>query len=54
MRLIQNNTKEFQAEMKRLVDVIHGNAIVDPRTGHASGVYERRYFTICDWLDYRD
>lgn len=34
------NTKEFQAEMKRLVDVIHGNAIVDPRAGHASGIYK--------------
>lgn len=33
-------TKEFQAEIKRLVDVIHGNAIVDPRTGHSSGVYK--------------
>lgn len=33
------NTKEFQAEMKRVVDVIHGNAIIDPRPGHASGGY---------------
>ncbi|WP_046174312.1 hypothetical protein [Domibacillus indicus] len=32
-------TKEFQAEMKRLADVIHGNADIQKRTGHASGVY---------------
>nr|WP_050180199.1 hypothetical protein [Domibacillus robiginosus] len=32
-------TKEFQAEMKRLADVIHGNADIAKRTGHASGTY---------------
>lgn len=29
----------FEAEMKRIADVIHGNATVEPRVGHASGVY---------------
>jgi hypothetical protein len=29
----------FQAEMKKVVDVIHGNAIVPPEPGHASGTY---------------
>lgn len=32
-------TKEFQAEMKRVADVIHGNADIPKRTGHASGTY---------------
>ncbi len=30
---------DFQVEMKRIVDVVHGNAIVDAVPGHASGVY---------------
>lgn len=30
---------EFQAEMKRIVDVVHGNADIKPVPGHASGVY---------------
>ncbi|MBB4825109.1 hypothetical protein HNO89_002338 [Sporosarcina luteola] len=29
----------FEEEMKRIADVIHGNATVKPRPGHASGVY---------------
>ena len=29
----------FESEMKRIADVIHGNATVEPRVGHASGVY---------------
>ncbi|OZI12627.1 hypothetical protein CEW92_05580 [Bacillaceae bacterium SAS-127] len=33
------HTDEFQAEMKRITDVIHGNAVVEPRSGHASGLY---------------
>lgn len=32
-------TAEFQAEMKKIADVIHGNANIEKRTGHASGVY---------------
>ncbi|OES46704.1 hypothetical protein [Domibacillus iocasae] len=32
-------TNEFQSEMKRVADVIHGNADIEQRTGHASGVY---------------
>lgn len=32
-------TDKFQEEMKRIVDVIHGNAFVEHRPGHAHGVY---------------
>lgn len=35
----EENTTEFQQEMKRIVDVVHGNAVVKPQAGHASGVY---------------
>lgn len=31
--------RDFQEEMKRIVDVIHGKGIVAPVPGHASGVY---------------
>ncbi len=30
----------FQAEMKRIVDVIHGEAFIEHRPGHAYGVYD--------------
>jgi hypothetical protein len=33
-------TKEFQEEMKRIVDVIHGNALIERRPGHAYGFYQ--------------
>ncbi|WP_141431127.1 hypothetical protein [Bacillus sp. 03113] len=33
------NTKEFQEEMKRIVNIVHGNAILPKRKGHASGQY---------------
>ncbi len=29
----------FEAEMKRVADVIHGQAVVEPKPGHASGSY---------------
>jgi hypothetical protein len=32
-------TDEFKEEIKRTVDLIHGNADLDPRQGHASGKY---------------
>ena len=32
--------KDFQSEMKRMVDVIHGNIYVKPEPGHASGLYD--------------
>ena len=32
---------EFQHEMETIVDVIHGNATVEPEPGHASGTYSR-------------
>jgi len=32
--------KDFQHEMKQMVDVIHGNTYVKPVTGHASGLYD--------------
>ncbi len=33
-------TSEFYAELRRTVDVVHGEANLDPRPGHASGRYE--------------
>jgi hypothetical protein len=33
------NSDPFTEEMKRIVDVVHGNANVPERPGHASGVY---------------
>jgi hypothetical protein len=30
----------FEAEMRRVVDLLHGNAAIQPRAGHASGLYE--------------
>ena len=33
-------TKEFQEEMQRIVDVIHGNALIERRPGHAYGIYQ--------------
>lgn len=35
-----NNLEDFQQEMKTIVDVIHGNKIVETRRGHASGNYK--------------
>lgn len=35
----ENNLADFQDEMRRIVDVIHGNKIVEAKPGHASGVY---------------
>ncbi|WP_371414457.1 hypothetical protein [Jeotgalibacillus sp. R-1-5s-1] len=35
----EESVARFQMEMTRLVDVIHGNATVEPEPGHASGVY---------------
>lgn len=32
--------KAFREEMETIVDVIHGNRYVEPRTGHASGLYD--------------
>lgn len=36
----KDNLEDFREEMKRLTDVIHGNADVEERIGHASGVYD--------------
>lgn len=36
----KENTHDFQINLKRTVDVIHGNAIIDPQPGHASGLYQ--------------
>ncbi|SDN30859.1 hypothetical protein SAMN05518871_104224 [Psychrobacillus sp. OK028] len=36
----EENLKQFQNEMKKIVDAIHGNRVVEPETGHASGVYK--------------
>ncbi|SIT72121.1 hypothetical protein [Edaphobacillus lindanitolerans] len=41
------NVEDFQAEMKRLVDVVHGNADLEARPGHASGVYDA---DVSDWV----
>ncbi|TSI11467.1 hypothetical protein [Lysinibacillus sp. BW-2-10] len=32
--------KKFHEEMKTIVDVIHGNKLVEPKVGHASGLYD--------------
>jgi len=34
-----NYTREFQKEIKNVIDIIHGNAVLKPRTGSAEGVY---------------
>lgn len=31
---------EFRAEMRRVVDLLHGHAAIQPRPGHASGLYD--------------
>jgi len=36
----EETLKDFQLEMKRMVDVIHGNKYVEPKVGHASGLYD--------------
>ncbi|WP_153730284.1 hypothetical protein [Sporosarcina obsidiansis] len=36
----KGNLQDFREEMTRLVDVVHGNADVEERPGHASGVYD--------------
>lgn len=36
----KRNMQDFQEEMKKIVDVIHGNKIVAAEPGHASGVYD--------------
>lgn len=36
----EENLREFRKEMKKIVDVVHGNKIVEPEIGHASGVYQ--------------
>jgi hypothetical protein len=35
----EDNVDDFQQEMKRTVDAIHGNIIFEERQGHASGFY---------------
>lgn len=30
---------DFRAEARRVVDLLHGHAVIDPRPGHGSGVY---------------
>ncbi|MCD5325876.1 MULTISPECIES: hypothetical protein [Pontibacillus] len=35
----EENTESFKNEISTLVDVIHGNATVEEKPGHASGVY---------------
>ncbi|MDQ0063277.1 hypothetical protein [Paenibacillus harenae] len=36
----KENLAQFQQEMKRLVDVIHGNIYIEHEAGHASGLYD--------------
>ncbi|MER2191898.1 MAG: hypothetical protein ABS951_13135 [Solibacillus sp.] len=33
------STENFQKEIQHIVDIIHGNAVIEPRPGHASGTY---------------
>lgn len=35
----EDNLKDFQDEMKKIVDVIHGKKIVEAEPGHAYGIY---------------
>lgn len=35
----ENIIKEYQEELRTMVDVIHGNKILEEKPGHASGVY---------------
>jgi len=35
----EESTETFRTETKRIIDVIHGNATLEPRPGHASGNY---------------
>lgn len=35
----KDNVKEFQDEMRKIVDVVHGNKVVEAQPGHASGTY---------------
>ncbi|MCA1029824.1 hypothetical protein LCL95_02105 [Bacillus timonensis] len=37
--LSEENTSEFKEEIKRIVDIIHGNASIAEKRGHASGTY---------------
>ncbi|WP_264737601.1 hypothetical protein [Cytobacillus firmus] len=32
-------TADFKTEMKQMVDIVHGNAVIDEKPGHASGKY---------------
>lgn len=32
-------TEQFQREIKKIVDIIHGSAVIEPQPGHASGTY---------------
>lgn len=43
----KENLEDFRKEMVQLVDVIHGNANVPPRLGHASGLYDS---DISEWV----
>ncbi|MCT1540314.1 MULTISPECIES: hypothetical protein [Lysinibacillus] len=36
----KDTLEDFQLEMKQMVDVVHGNIYVEPRPGHASGLYD--------------
>lgn len=33
-------TENFQQEIRHIVDIIHGDAVIEPRPGHASGTYK--------------
>lgn len=37
----RENTDEFREEIKRTIDLVHGNAELPERKGHASGVYDK-------------
>lgn len=36
----EDNLAAFQAEIRRIVDLTHGNLVIEPRPGHASGIYD--------------
>ncbi|MEO8209725.1 MAG: polysaccharide deacetylase family protein [bacterium] len=37
----KNYTENFQKEIKDVIDVIHGNTVIQEKPGHASGIYSR-------------
>ncbi|MBL0107360.1 MAG: hypothetical protein IPP52_08750 [Ignavibacteria bacterium] len=39
--ILKEYLERFQNEIKDVIDVIHGKAVINERRGHASGIYSR-------------